>query len=407
MRRRSSASWAVSVIAPWCLSAGLVISFTASAGQEAVRDWNVAPLAARAASRGEPASLASALLADAERGPRIELARLTEGGPLDLPVGSDEREPHVELKPNVTNFPEVDRSRKGDPVVAIRPSFEGRRLTPEVAAMIGQIFAPELVFRISGDRTQVLLAPRAVLPGDDETPERGEAHAEGRTTTQKGAAAALPAQAGSVSTPAAIEAMRERAAHGATPAVPRAVALGSSTPAQPDAVPIEVASFPRATLALQAANPAKGAARPDYASMIDQDKMDSEKRCLAEAVYFEARSEPEAGQAAVAQVVLNRVSSGLYPNNICGVVYQNRHHYKGCQFSFACEGKSLRITEREAWATAVRIADEVLAGRTYISDVGRSTHYHANYVRPRWARSLTKMDVIGHHVFYRLKTGPT
>ena len=141
--------------------------------------------------------------------------------------------------------------------------------------------------------------------------------------------------------------------------------------------------------------------------MIDQDKMDSEKRCLAEAVYFEARSEPEAGQAAVAQVVLNRVSSGLYPNNVCGVVYQNRHHYKGCQFSFACEGKSLRITERDAWANAVRVANEVMAGRTYISDVGRSTHYHANYVKPRWARALTKMDVIGHHIFYRLKPGQT
>src|SRR5690606_27064918 len=99
------------------------------------------------------------------------------------------------------------------------------------------------------------------------------------------------------------------------------------------------------------------------------DKLEREKRCLAEAVYFESRSEPEAGQAAVAQVVLNRVSSGLYPSSVCGVVYQNRHRYKACQFSFACEGKRLRITEPEAWATAVRIADEVMNGSTYISDV--------------------------------------
>jgi spore germination cell wall hydrolase CwlJ-like protein len=69
-----------------------------------------------------------------------------------------------------------------------------------------------------------------------------------------------------------------------------------------------------------------------------------EQRCLAEAVYFEARSEPEAGQAAVAQVVLNRVRSGLYPTSVCGVVYQNRHRHLACQFTFACEGKALRTT---------------------------------------------------------------
>jgi hypothetical protein len=358
-------------------------------------------LTVRANVTDDQPSLASALSGDFAYGQTrrpIELARLTEGGPFDLHSSPDEHEPNIDLKPNAANFPEVDRSHKGDPVVAMRPSFETR--------LQGGGAAPDLAFRVFGASTQVALAPRAALPGDEEPQDFDAAGAATQTTTQKAAAAALPAQAGSVPTPASIEAVQERIAHGATPQVPRAVALGSSTPAQPDAVPIEVASFPRATLALQNSS-SKSAAHPDYASMIDQDKMDSEKRCLAEAVYFEARSEPEAGQAAVAQVVLNRVSSGLYPTNVCGVVYQNRHHYKGCQFSFACEGKSLRITERDAWSNAVRIADEVMAGRTYISDVGRSTHYHANYVKPRWARALTKMDVIGHHIFYRLKPGQT
>ena len=68
-------------------------------------------------------------------------------------------------------------------------------------------------------------------------------------------------------------------------------------------------------------------------------------RCLAEAIYFESRSEPEEGQAAVAQVVLNRVRSGIFPTNVCAVVYQDRNHPFACQFSFACEGKSLRIEE--------------------------------------------------------------
>ncbi len=397
MRRRSkTTNWSVDVIAPWCLGFGLLVSFTASAGQDSATGWNEAPITARAGGVSG-ATLATALSGDFGSGrtrPPVELARLTEGGPFDLHTLPDEREPLIEIKPNATSFPQIDRTRKGDPVVAIRPSFETR--LPGAA--------PDLVFGISGNTTQVILAPRGALPGEEEPSEAWNPPENIQTTTQKGASAAMPAQAASAATPASVEALKQRAAHGATPQTPRAVALGSSTPAQPDAVPIEVASFPRATLAL---SNGKGNERPDYASMIDADRMNSEKRCLAEAVYFEARSEPEAGQAAVAQVVLNRVSSGLYPKNICGVVYQNRRHYRGCQFSFACEGKSLRITERDSWTTALRIADEVLGGQTYISDVGRSTHYHANYVKPRWARSLTKMDVIGHHIFYRLKPGQT
>src|ERR1700704_1221759 len=150
--------------------------------------------------------------------------------------------------------------------------------------------------------------------------------------------------------------------------------------------------------------PAMGV-RPDYAALIDQDKSARENRCLAEAIYFEARGESGEGQAAVAQVVLNRVSSGLYPAMICGVVYQNRRHYNACQFSFACAGKSLRIDEPDAWRQAVRIAGEVTNGKAYGSDIGDSTHFHANYVRPLWAKRLEKMDVIGHHIFYKLRPG--
>ena len=147
--------------------------------------------------------------------------------------------------------------------------------------------------------------------------------------------------------------------------------------------------------------------RPNYAALLDQDQWAREEKCLAEAIYFEARSEPEEGQAAVAQVVLNRVSSGLYPPSVCGVVYQNRHRHNACQFSFACEGKSLRITEPEPWAIAQRIAREVTQGQTYVADVGGATHYHANYVKPRWSKQLKKMDVIGNHIFYKLRPGQT
>ncbi len=88
-------------------------------------------------------------------------------------------------------------------------------------------------------------------------------------------------------------------------------------------------------------------------------------RCLAEAIYFELRSEPEEGQAAVAQVVLNRVRSGIYPTTVCGVVYQDRNRPFACQFTFACEGKSLRIEEPGPWAVATRIAEAVVSGANY------------------------------------------
>lgn len=198
---------------------------------------------------------------------------------------------------------------------------------------------------------------------------------------------------------------------GSTPPVPRAVALSSTTPAPADATPVEVAAasllMPEVLRSERAAPVTPEGARSRYADLIAPDALDKEQRCLAEAVYFEARSEPEAGQAAVAQVVLNRVKSGLYPGNVCGVVYQNRHRYMGCQFSFACEGKSLRITDSASWQTASRIAQSVIEGRTYLAEVGAATHYHADYVRPGWSRRLRRMDVIGRHIFYTLKPGQT
>lgn len=125
------------------------------------------------------------------------------------------------------------------------------------------------------------------------------------------------------------------------------------------------------------------------------------ERCLANAIYFEARSEPLKGQIAVAQVVINRAFSGFYPNDICGVVYQNAHRRLACQFTFACDGKSKAITERGAWARANRIAKQALDGQLYETAVGTSTHYHAIYVHPNWAREMKKNVRFGIHNFYR------
>ena len=131
----------------------------------------------------------------------------------------------------------------------------------------------------------------------------------------------------------------------------------------------------------------------------------SEQRCLAAAVYFEARGEPVKGQAAVAQVVLNRVRNPAYPATICGVVYQNEDWRNRCQFSFACDGVRERIADRQHWKIAEQVAMAVTAGRIWLSDVGPSTHYHAVYIHPRWARDMKKVDRIGRHVFYETQNG--
>lgn len=130
-----------------------------------------------------------------------------------------------------------------------------------------------------------------------------------------------------------------------------------------------------------------------------------QQKCLAEGIYFEARGESESGQAAVAQVILNRVRNPAYPKTICGVVYQNERRRHKCQFSFACDGRAEIIRSKRAWKTAQRIGREVTDGKMWIDDVGDSTHYHANYVRPRWGRRMIKVDKIGAHIFYRTKFG--
>jgi spore germination cell wall hydrolase CwlJ-like protein len=125
------------------------------------------------------------------------------------------------------------------------------------------------------------------------------------------------------------------------------------------------------------------------------------ERCLANAVYFEARGESVRGQIAVAQVVMNRVFFDFYPNNVCGVVYQNAHRYNACQFTFACDRIRDVVTEPDAWVRAERIAKDVLDGKLWLDDVGKATHYHAYWVRPWWIRTMRKLHKIGVHSFYR------
>lgn len=124
-------------------------------------------------------------------------------------------------------------------------------------------------------------------------------------------------------------------------------------------------------------------------------------QCLTTAIYYEAASEPDDGQRAVAQVVLNRVRHPAFPATVCGVVFQGSER-RGCQFSFACDGAMARVPSRTAWARAAHVAEAALAGSVF-APVGMATHYHTYAVTPSWNRGLVMTGVYGAHFFHRWK----
>lgn len=132
-----------------------------------------------------------------------------------------------------------------------------------------------------------------------------------------------------------------------------------------------------------------------------------EIQCLATAMYFEARGEPARGQFIVGRVILNRVQSRYYPDDICGVVYQNAQMKNGCQFSFACDGLPNRVRDTDAWQQIKRRAtylvecdDKCSMAALGRSDLWTSTHYHADYANPNWAKKLQRTGQVGRHIFY-------
>lgn len=134
-------------------------------------------------------------------------------------------------------------------------------------------------------------------------------------------------------------------------------------------------------------------------SFTDQSRA---QHCLTQAIYYEAASEPDAGQRAVAQVVLNRVMHPSYPNTVCGVVYQGSERRTGCQFTFTCDGALARTPNRYFWDRAANVARSALAGYVY-RPVGLATHYHTIAIYPYWAPSLNYLGTIGAHRFYSFK----
>lgn len=127
--------------------------------------------------------------------------------------------------------------------------------------------------------------------------------------------------------------------------------------------------------------------------------------CLTAAIYYEAANEPDEGQRAVAQVVLNRVRHPAWPNSVCGVVYQGAERSDLlCQFSFACDGSLVRLPMNALWTRAQRVAALALAGERF-APVGTATYYHSLAVRPGWAATLNPVAVVGAHIFYIMRGG--
>jgi spore germination cell wall hydrolase CwlJ-like protein len=157
--------------------------------------------------------------------------------------------------------------------------------------------------------------------------------------------------------------------------------------------------------AMTAREPAPAVATAAAAALPSvQEMVLAEHRCLAEALYYEARSEGASGQKAVAEVVFHRLNSGKYGNSICAVVYSGSDR-KTCQFSFTCNGDRDRPREASAWNLAEELAARILTGEERLHNAtGGATFYHAVYVKPYWAPSLNRTARIGNHIFYRGRT---
>ena len=129
-------------------------------------------------------------------------------------------------------------------------------------------------------------------------------------------------------------------------------------------------------------------------------KSNKQMSCLAEALYFEARGEPIKGQLAVGEVILNRVEDTRYPSSICKVINQGTGRRFACQFTYTCDGKLETVHERKPYEMALKIAKILMTTHDRRLTRG-STHYHSNYVNPRWSKKFERVAKFGRHIFYR------
>ncbi len=141
----------------------------------------------------------------------------------------------------------------------------------------------------------------------------------------------------------------------------------------------------------------------EWLSTKSFDAGDAEWRCLAEALYFEARGESVKGQFAVAEVILNRVDSAAFPDTVCGVINQGTGRKYQCQFTYTCDGHAEVIAEPRAFERVSKVAHLMVKGAPRPLTKG-ATHYHTRAVSPNWSRKFPRTTTIGVHHFYRMPT---
>lgn len=164
----------------------------------------------------------------------------------------------------------------------------------------------------------------------------------------------------------------------------------------------------RSGIGIFAAGSALASSNPLHAQVQVPPAMEDYSRaleCMTLAVAYEAGYESLEGKQAVAEVVLNRLRSGSFQGTVCDVVFEGSTRRTGCQFSFTCDGSLRRRLPEQVMAEARMVAEDALANRIPVRAPG-ATHYHANYVSPYWAPTLTRITQIGAHIFYHTPGRP-
>ncbi|KYK48690.1 hydrolase [Bradyrhizobium liaoningense] len=367
--------------------------------------------------------------------PQSAMVRLASLDGRDV-TGAISRNPALQAPPRyqASDFPKVDRSLKGDRLATVAPTQGPETVAPAAepaqedpatsnrsvfgakTAELPQAMSPESAAVLDPELQEALRAPP--LPQYSNPPQASDA-ARALATAPLEALKRAPAAPGPARDPFAVKTS--------------SLFFGSSSLGgnlepieswQPGAEPLIVMPDPDMKVTASLSPPSVGISREieggesvapkgevnadnqrarspaERLALDDKSRAKSEK-CLAEAVYFESRGEAVRGQMAVAQVVMNRVFSGKYPETVCGVVYQNKYRHFACQFTFACDNNPDVIREPEMWERAKKISKAMLDGQIWLPEVGKSTHYHAYWVRPSWVAEMKKLYKTGVHTFYR------
>ncbi|QUS41656.1 cell wall hydrolase [Tardiphaga alba] len=319
-----------------------------------------------------------------------------------------------------SDFPKVDRTLKGDRLALRSPdlpqdeplseplddnsSVMGAKITDALPSLRHAPLDPELDEALHAAPLAQYDGSSAVQPAEDATAETAVIPVERAPSKDGFSVKTASLFFGASSLGSSAETM-EQWQPGEEPMI---VTPGVAPVADPDMKKTAMLPLPADKLSAGESVASKGEVNNVYHGKTPAERLGltgaaraKQEKCLAEAVYFEARGEAVRGQIAVAQVVMNRAFSGFYPTTPCGVVYQNKHRKLACQFTFACDGIPDVVREPDMWERARKIAAATLDGRLWLPEVGKSTHYHAYWVHPSWVREMKKMYKTGVHSFYR------